>query len=68
LSTERLCTGKEGRCTLLPFHPLLGYPAVETESGRCHAHNTQQTTRRINKPIDTHSMYQQQCCKIEKKG
>ena len=34
LSTERLCTGKEDRCTLLPFHPLLGYPAVESESGR----------------------------------
>ena len=53
LSTERLCTGKEDRCTLLPFHPLMGYPAVETESGRWQAHNTQQTTLRINKPVDT---------------
>ena len=54
LSTERLCTGREVRCTLLPFHPLLGYPALETESGRWQAHITQQTTIRINKPINTH--------------
>ena len=34
LSTERLCTGREDRRPLLPFQPLLGYSAVETESGR----------------------------------
>ena len=58
--TWRLCKGIvyweamywQGR-QMLPFHPLLGCPAVETESGRWQAHNTQQTTLRINKPVDT---------------
>ena len=49
--TWRLYKGLVYWCTLLPFHPLLGYPA---ESGRWQAHNTQQTTLRINKPVDTH--------------
>ena len=41
---------------LFLFHPLLGYYAVETESGRWQAHNTQQTTHRFNKPVDTLSI------------
>ena len=49
LSTERLCTGKEDWCTF--FSPIAGLPSGG--DWKREVTSTQQTTLRINKPVDT---------------